>query len=34
MIVMAARQLTSQDSQDLNEMISDLVAKRHDAEEK
>lgn len=34
LIVEAARQLTDSDSQDLNEMISDLVAKRHDAEEK
>ena len=32
-IVEAARQLTAQDSQDLNEMIADLVAKRHEAEE-
>lgn len=34
MIVQAARQLVTQDSQDLNEMIADLVQKRHDAEEK
>lgn len=33
-IVQTARQLVGQDSQDLNEMISDLVQKRHDAEEK
>lgn len=33
-IVNSARQMVSQDSQDLNEMISDLVKKRHDAEEK
>jgi len=32
-IVEAARQLTDQDSQDLNEMIADLVQKRHEAEE-
>ena len=32
-IVEAARQLTNQDSQDLNEMIADLVQKRHEAEE-
>ena len=32
-IVTAAKQLTSQDSQDLNQMIADLVSKRHDAEE-
>ena len=32
-IVVAARQLTGQDSQDLNKMIADLVSKRHDAEE-
>lgn len=31
-IVEAARQLTDQDSQDLNEMIADLVQKRHEAE--
>ena len=34
MIVQSARQLVAQDSQDLNEMIADLVKKRHDAEEK
>ncbi|MCQ2556418.1 MAG: endonuclease MutS2 [Ligilactobacillus sp.] len=33
MVVEAARQLTSQSSQDLNEMIADLVEKRHTAEE-
>lgn len=32
-IVTAAKQLTSQDSQDLNQMIADLVSKRHNAEE-
>lgn len=32
-IVEAARQLTDQDSQDLNEMIADFVQKRHEAEE-
>lgn len=32
-IVEAARQLTDQDSQDLNEMIADLVQKCHEAEE-
>lgn len=33
-IVNAARHFVNQDSQDLNEMIADLVRKRHDAEEK
>lgn len=33
MVVEAARQLTSQSSQELNEMIADLVEKRHAAEE-
>lgn len=32
-IVSAARQLMDKDSQDLNEMIADLVKKRHEAEE-
>lgn len=33
-IVQSARQLVGTDSQNLNEMITDLVQKRHDAEEK
>lgn len=32
-IIAAAQELTTQDSQDLNAMITDLVAKRHQAEE-
>lgn len=32
-IIASARELTGQDSQDLNEMIASLVKKRHDAEE-